>query len=99
MLARGQSTLTWIVDREDIDALLEDAEEHLGLVRRMYDETLREQEVPRKLMTRIKNVVEHQRSALEYLANAIYAQVGDGGGKRSSYPVATGPSQFAHHFE
>jgi hypothetical protein len=88
-----------MVERADIDALLEDADDQLELIREMYEETLREQEVPRKLMTRIKNVVENQRSALEYLAHQLYENHGDGKGEKSYFPVATQPTQFGGLFE
>jgi|SRR5881394_476928 len=87
------------MDRGDIDVLIEDASEQLTVVREMYDETLRAQKVPRKLMARIKNVVENQRSVLEYLAHAIYEQEGDGSGKKAFYPITTRPSEFRLRFE
>jgi hypothetical protein len=43
-----------MIDRSDIHALLEDADEQLGRVREMYDESLRDQEVPIKPKARIK---------------------------------------------
>ena len=88
-----------MIDRADIDALLEDATEQLERVRELYAGSLREQEVPAALKTRIKNVVEHQRSALEYLAHAIYERHGDGKGAKSYYPVAPAPTKFPDVFE
>jgi hypothetical protein len=68
-------------------------------VRELYDQTLREKEVPAALQTRIKNVVENQRSALEYLAHGIYERHGDGKGSNSYYPVANVATEFGGLFE
>jgi len=88
-----------MVERADIDALVEDAALQLGLVRETYQVTLQAQEVPRRLMARIKNVVENQRSALEYLAHQIYEEYGDGAGAKSYYPIANANTQFLGLFE
>ena len=84
-----------MIDRADIDALLEDADEQLERVRDLYEKSLREKEVPTKLKTRIKNVVENQRSALEYLAHAIYERHGDGKGAKSYYPGRPCPNEVS----
>src|SRR5271165_4267534 len=88
-----------MVDRTDIDAVVDDASEQLALVAEMYAGTLEEQKVSAKLRTRIKNIVENQRSALEYLAHAIYEHYGDGKGKKVYYPLANGPTQFPGLFD
>ena len=88
-----------MLDRADIDALLEESGEQLERVRELYEKSLRDKDVPSGLRVRIKNVVENQRSALEYLANAIYERHGDGKGKNSYYPVANAPSEFPGLFE
>jgi len=85
-------------DRSDIDALIEDAAEQLDRVRELYEASLRAKEVPAKLRTRIKNVLENQRSALEYMAHAIYEAHGDGKGKNSYYPVAASLTEFPGYF-
>lgn len=94
-----QSTFLTVIDRSDIDALIEDAGDQLEHVRELYEDSLREQEVPARLRTRIKNVVENQRSALEYLAHAIYEAYGDGKGRRSYFPIAKASSDFPGLFE
>jgi hypothetical protein len=84
-------------DRGDIDALIEDASEQLEVVGEMYEETLHEKEASRRLKTRVKNVLESQRSALEYTAHAIVERHGDPK-RHSYYPVAPGPSEFPGTF-
>ncbi len=85
------------MDRGDIDALIDDADEQLRLVRGMYERSLREKEVPARLQTRIKNVVENQRSALEYLAHGIHQQFGDGE-RKPYYPIVRSPVDFPSLF-
>ena len=88
-----------MIDRVDIDALIDDAGEQLERVRELYEDSLREKEVPGKLRTRIKNVLENQRSALEYLANAIYERYGDGTDARVYYPVTDAATAFGGTFD
>jgi hypothetical protein len=59
----------------------------------LYSDTLRAKEVSGKLRTKIKNVLENQRSALEYLA----ARMTDAYGKRKGniyYPLAQSEPEF-----
>jgi len=85
--------------QEQIKALVADAAEQLQLVDEMYEESLEEQSVSPRLQTRIKNVVENQRSALEYLANRIYEAYGDGKRAKSYFPVAESPEDFPRVFD
>jgi hypothetical protein len=88
-----------MVDRTDIDAVVEHAQEQLELVGSIYESALQEQQVNSTLQVRIKNVVENQRSALEYVAHAIYAGYGDGKGARSYYPLAVVDKKFPTLFD
>lgn len=85
-----------MVDRSDIDALLADAESQLRVVRTMYRKGVPKdaEEPPAVLKARIKNVLENQRSALEYLAKQLFADYGDSSSVQVYYPVADQPQQF-----
>jgi len=83
--------MTAAFDRGDIDALIEDAAEQLEVIRSLYDATLHEREASRRLKTRIKNVLENQRSA-------IVERHGDPK-RHSYYPVAPTPSKFPDAFK
>jgi hypothetical protein len=82
------------VERTGIDALIEHAEEQLEQVEAIYGRTLQEKKVSTNLQVRIKNVVENQRSALEYLAHGIYESLGDGKKANSYYPIAKEEEDF-----
>ena len=92
------ASVTEPLDRADINALIEDASEQLGVVRELYHKTLQEKEASQRLKTRIKNVLENQRSALEYTAHAIVQRHGDPK-CHSYYPVARSPSEFRRAFK
>ncbi len=79
--------------REQVDALLADAEEQMAAVRSLYDTSLTEKQVIRGLQVRIKNVLENQRSALEYVAHAVVVLAG-GNGSRCYFPVLNEPGEF-----
>lgn len=57
------------------------------------------EEPPAALKIRIKNVLENQRSVLEYLANGIFADYGDGSDAQVYYPVADRSEQFDGLFD
>jgi hypothetical protein len=88
-----------MIDRDDIDAVLDDAAEQLDRVRELYGESLAEQKAPQALKVRIKHALDDQRSALEYLAHAIYERHGDGKRRKSYYPIAIKPGDFPNLFE
>jgi hypothetical protein len=76
--------------------MLADAESQLRVVRTMYRKGVSKdaEEPPAALKARIKNVLENQRSALEYLAKQLFANYGDGSSIQVYYPVADQPEQF-----
>jgi hypothetical protein len=84
-------------DRSEVDALIDLAGEQIVAVRAVYEETLAEKQVSAKLRAQIKNVVENQRSALEYIARAIVDQHGKAGAK-AYYPITRHPKDFPATF-
>lgn len=82
----------------DIDALIAEADSQLSDVRGLYEASLRAQEVTSTLQVKIKNVLENQRSALEYLAHAIVERDGKAGA-RSYFPLASASDKFPDLFE
>ena len=77
----------------DIEALLLEAEAQLAQVRVLYEESLRLQTVSTALRVKVKNVLENQRSALEYLAYAIATAVANPG-RSVHYPLAPEITKF-----
>lgn len=65
----------------------------------MYQETLEAKKVPPRLRTRIKNVVEAQRSALEYLAHQLHQGLGTQKGRNSYFPIVNDPDDFLEDFD
>ena len=82
---------------EDLAALLAEVDEQMGTVRRLYADSLRTETVFPGLQPKIKNVLENQRSALEYLASAIVDRFGKSTG-RSYYPIVSEPALFDARF-
>lgn len=75
-----------------MEALVAEAQGQIVLIQGMYQDALREQRASGVLRVRIKNVLENQRSALEYLANGL-----DSGGvdrKPVYYPISRAPKDF-----
>lgn len=62
----------------------------------MYRNTLKkgDEDVPSPLKVRIKNVLDNQRAALEFLASQLFSEYGDGSDAQVYYPVANEPTQF-----
>ncbi len=82
----------------DIQALIDTAASQLNDIRDEYQKTLNEQAISPGLKTRIKNVLENQRSALEYLAHAIHTAYGKPNTK-AYYPVAGEPGRYEAAFD
>jgi hypothetical protein len=83
---------------DDVDALLDLADEQLAAIRETYDESLHEKQIPKLLPARIKNVLENQRSSLDYLATEIRSRYSGKSGI-PYYPMAQQPSEFDPQFE
>jgi hypothetical protein len=83
---------------DDIDALLAEADEQMGPIRKAYAASLRAKEVAPGLQPKIKNVLENQRSALEYLAHAIVDQYGKKG-TRVYFPIVATAGDFSGRFD
>lgn len=79
---------------DDIAAVLKAADEGVLRLSGEYFHTIRAQTMPASLQVVIKNVLENQRSALEYLAWAITDAFGVTS-IRTSYPMTTGPFDLA----
>lgn len=82
----------------DVDALLAEAADQLDKVRDLYEDSLRAQQVPAELQVKIKNVLENQRSALEYVAHAIVERDGKAG-SLAYFPLAASSDKFAAGFD
>lgn len=78
----------------DVNALLAEAEEQLAAVRSIYEASLRAKNASAKLQIRIKNVLDNQRSALEYAAHSITERFGRAN-SRSYYPLAGSAIEFS----
>jgi hypothetical protein len=78
---------------KDVDAVLSLAEEQVDAIRALYNASLLDQTIPESLPARIKNVLENQRSALDYLAYDIAQRYGKGG-DRVYYPMATNEKDY-----
>lgn len=81
----------------DVDALLDGASGQLTTVRNLYEATLEKKDAS-PLQVLIKNILENQRSALDYMARAIVERYGKSGGK-VYYPMARHPNEFPNLFE
>ncbi len=82
----------------DVDVLLDDADEQLKRVRDMYEASLQAKDASGPLQARIKNVLENQRSALDYLATAITNRDGKQGTK-PQFPYSFEPEEFDKWFD
>lgn len=79
---------------DDIHDLLQDTDEQLGLVNRIYKESAEAGKQSRRLKPRIKNTLENQRSVLDYLAHEIHNRYGSPTGAKIYYPLAKTPQAF-----
>jgi hypothetical protein len=59
---------------EDIEELLEDARRGIEEIQRMHTESVAAGEIVPGMRARIKSVLEHQRSVLDYLVNQVNAK-------------------------
>jgi hypothetical protein len=82
---------------DDIDALINEAADQLVAVRGLYQRSLTVASRLSRLQAKIKNVLENQRSALDYLAHAIVERDGKAG-SRAYFPVAKKPEVFSDVF-
>lgn len=82
----------------DIEALLAEAAGQMVSVRELYAASLRASEVAPGLQTKIKNVLENERSALEYLAHDVVERFGESGAK-CYFPIVTTPEDFPARFD
>jgi hypothetical protein len=84
---------------EDIEDLLIAADTLLAEVVQIYPETLANKKVGHRLTPKIKSILEHQRSALDYLAAEIHARHGTPTKKKIYYPLAPNGASFAPGIE
>lgn len=89
------TTAEWI---GDIQALLAEADAQIVALKRFHDDALNDPNARRPFKAKIKNVLENQRSALDYLAVGVTEQVGTPKGL-IYYPLAQSPSEFPTLFE
>lgn len=79
---------------QDIADLLADTEDQLQLVAQIYEKSARQGAQDQRLKPRIKNVLENQRSILDYLAHHIHDRYGIPTDKKIYYPLARTPANF-----
>jgi hypothetical protein len=79
---------------DDINALLDDADEQIGVIQALHDPALSDEKERRRFRTRVKNVLENQRSALDYLSVGITEKYGKPKGL-IYYPLAQSEQDFA----
>jgi hypothetical protein len=88
---------------DDIHDLLDHTDEQLALVEQLYRRSLEAKEQGKRLKPQIKNVLDNQRSALDYLAHHIYERHGaltsKGTKAKSYYPIANSPQEFDAWFD
>jgi len=82
----------------DSESVLDKADDQLAEVRQMYEESLQQKQPSGRLLATIKNVLDNQRSALEFIAHAIYEQHGKKGSK-CYYPYAHNAAEFNAVFD
>jgi hypothetical protein len=78
---------------DDIVALLDDADEQIATADKLHDKALATPIARSPFKTRVKNVLENQRSALDYLAVEVTNRYGKPKG-RIYYPLAQSESEF-----
>src|SRR4051794_2940679 len=78
---------------DDINALLNDAEEQIEAVEDLHDVALTDPITLQRFKTRIKNVLEAQRSALDYLAVGLTETFGKPKGL-IYFPLAQAADEF-----
>jgi hypothetical protein len=78
---------------EEITALLDEADEQLTYIEAAYQDSLDQHKLPGLLKVKIKNCIENQRSALDYLGRLVTERHGKGAFR--FYPLAQDPNEFA----
>ena len=82
----------------DAEHVLDLADEHLAEIESMYEASLRSKELPGRLQALVRSFIAENRSAMEYVANAVAKTHGKPG--RSVYwPNAKPPSDFEDTFD
>ncbi len=82
----------------DAKAVLDLAAENLQQIHSIYEETLHDKEASPRLRALIKNVVENQRSALDYVAHAVTQKYGKSGTK-TYWPYCEDPTKFVNSID
>ena len=87
--------------RNDINAVLAEADEQLQSIEADYARALREKKIPTRLPVRIKNYLENLRSSLDYVATDISENVlGRTSSERSYFPIGCRtPAEFWSHLQ
>lgn len=88
--------VAWV---EDINALLIDAREQMEVAEGLHNQALDDPRVRNRFKSRVKNVLENQRSALDYLAAGLTSDFGTGKRGKIYYPLAQSESEFASLME
>jgi len=83
---------------DDTLALLQEADEQIEALKALHDEALGNSNVRSRFKTRIKGVLENQRSALDYLAVGLTNEVGSPKGS-IYFPLAQSDDEFDTHME
>ncbi len=82
----------------DAEHVLDLADEHLAEIESMYEASLRDKEVPGRLQALVRSFIAENRSAMEYVANALAKKHGNAG--RSVYwPNAKASGDFDAAFD
>jgi hypothetical protein len=84
---------------EDIDELLEDACRGIDEIQRMHDESVAAGKIVSGMRARIKSVLEHQRSVLDYLVRQVNGKYCKKPPKKSYYPLGSKPEEFNAAFD
>jgi hypothetical protein len=82
---------------QDVDDVLAHADELLGVVAEIYEETLAAQQMGPRLKPKIKGVLSEQRSALDYLATGIRKRYGTKSKTGTYFPFARSAQSFPKH--
>jgi hypothetical protein len=80
--------------QDDIDALLQDAAEQIAAASQLHQQALDKQSRRRPFKTRVKNVLENQRSVLDYMAQDLTDRFGTQDGGVVYYPLASEAAAF-----
>jgi hypothetical protein len=79
---------------EDVLALLADTHVQMQTVEDLYRQAVESGVSPRALKPRIKNVLENQRSVLDYMAYVVHQWYGKPTGSKIYYPMSSRPKYF-----